>query len=417
MAGFRYIVKDVKGARLEGSIKAATMDEAIERLTKDGNVIISVTAAQEGSSVGKLSLFDKLLFTLYKWRTGIRLKTLVFFTRQIATMFSAGLTIEKSVSNLEKSEPSKRFKKVLKTISTNIKKGFSLSEALEQHPGVFSPLYVALVKAGEVSGTLHTVLDELAVYLEKIEDTRQKVISAFIYPVIILSFTALVIFALFYFIIPMFADVYESFGAELPFLTQAAIDVSRMIAGNLFGTAMIIIAFIVLCFLFYLSDKGKYVIDKILLKLPVLGAILKHSVYSKFARTFSILIASGVPIMETLELVEEVVQNGVIAKAISNARNWIKEGYSVNGAFRRTKEFPAMLVQLLETGEETGEIDKLLAKGAEFHQKLVDTIVDRLTSLIQPLLIIAISLLVGFIIVVIYLPVFNLGFAMSSGVK
>jgi type IV pilus assembly protein PilC len=190
-----------------------------------------------------------------------------------------------------------------------------------------------------------------------------------------------------------------------------------MIAGNLFGTAMIIIAFIVLCFLFYLSDKGKYVIDKILLKLPVLGAILKHSVYSKFARTFSILIASGVPIMETLELVEEVVQNGVIAKAISNARNWIKEGYSVNGAFRRTKEFPAMLVQLLETGEETGEIDKLLAKGAEFHQKLVDTIVDRLTSLIQPLLIIAISLLVGFIIVVIYLPVFNLGFAMSSGVK
>jgi type II secretory pathway component PulF len=417
MAGFRYIVKDVKGSRLEGSMKAATLDEAIDKLTRDGNVIISINAAQEGASVRKLSLFDKLLFTIYKIRTGIKLKTLVFFTRQISTMFSAGLTIEKSISNLEKSESNKRFKKVLKTISTNIKKGFSLSEALEQHPGVFNSLYIALVKAGEVSGTLHTVLDELAEYLEKIEDTRQKVISAFIYPIVVLSFTFLVIFALFYFIIPLFADVYESFNAELPYVTRLAINISKYVAGNLIGTILLIVAFLVVCYLFYLADKSKYIIDKILLKLLVLGPILRNSIYSKFARTFSILIASGVPIMETLELVEDVVQNGVIAKAIKNARIWIKEGYSVNGAFRRTKEFPPLLVQLLETGEETGEIDKLLAKGAEFYQKMVDRIFDRLTSLIQPLLIIAISLLVGFILVVIYLPIFNLGLAMSSGLK
>ncbi|MEA3420508.1 MAG: type II secretion system F family protein, partial [Acidobacteriota bacterium] len=214
-------------------------DEAIDKLTQDGNIIISIKTAGDSDSSGKMSLFDKLMFTFFKVRTGIRLKTLVFFTRQMATMFSAGLTIEKSISNLEKSESSKRFKKVLKKIAGDIKKGFSLSEALELHPGIFNPLYVALVKAGEVSGTLHTVLDELSIYLEKIEDTRQKVISAFIYPIIILGFTALVIFALFYFIIPMFADVYESFGAELPYLTQAAINFSKAISGNLIGTIRI----------------------------------------------------------------------------------------------------------------------------------------------------------------------------------
>ena len=417
MAGFRYIIKDTKGARLEGSIKATTMDEAVEKLARDGNTIISIKSAADGAVNKNMSLFDKLMFFFYKMRTGIRLKVLVFFTRQLATMFSAGLTIEKSISGLERSESSRKFKKILHKIASDIKKGFSLSEALEQHPGVFNPLYVALVKAGEVSGTLHTVLDELAEYLEKIEDTRQKVISAFIYPFIIVGFTALVIFALFYFIVPMFARVYESFNAELPPLTQTAIAISYTIKDHLISTFLIIFAFIVVCFLFYLSDRGRYIIDKVILKLPVMGAVMKNSVYSKYARTFSILMASGVPIMETLELVEDVVQNGVIARAIQNARKWVKEGYSVNGAFKRTNEFSSTLIQLLETGEETGEIDKLLAKGAEFHQKLVDTIVERLTSLIQPLLIIFIAILVGFIIVVIYLPVFNLGFAMSSGMK
>ncbi|MCB5249507.1 MAG: type II secretion system F family protein, partial [Candidatus Cloacimonadales bacterium] len=167
MPNFAYIVKDAKGARVEGVIKADTLDMAVDKLSKEGSTIISVKAAAEGAFRGKLSLFDKVMLTIYKIRTGVTLRVLVFFTRQLSTMFSAGLTIEKAITDLEKEEKNKKFAKVLRKIGDDIRKGYSLSEAMEQHPGVFNPLYVALVQAGEASGTLHTVLDELSDYLEK----------------------------------------------------------------------------------------------------------------------------------------------------------------------------------------------------------------------------------------------------------
>ncbi|MCK4694177.1 MAG: type II secretion system F family protein, partial [Candidatus Cloacimonetes bacterium] len=312
MAAFQYIIKDAKGVRVEGTIKATNMDEAVDKLTKEGSIIISVKSMAEGAFRGKLSLLDKVMLTIYKIRTGVGLKVLVFFTRQMATMFSAGLTIEKSLTNLAKGEKSKKFRKVLIKISNDIKKGFSLSESMEQHPGVFNPLYISLVKAGEVSGTLHTVLDELAVYLEKIEDTRRKVWSALSYPIFILCFLAIVVWGLFYFIIPMFAAVYESFHADLPGPTLAAIAISKVIREHVFFTFLGLLAFFMAFFLFYLSDKGKYIVDSIILKIPVIGYLLENSIMSKFARTFSILMYSGVPIMDTLELVENVVQNAVV---------------------------------------------------------------------------------------------------------
>ena len=417
MAGFQYIIKDAKGARVEGTLKANSLDEAIDKLTKEGSTIISVKSTGEGAFKGKLSLFDKVMLTIYKIRTGVSLKTLVFFTRQLSTMFSAGLTIEKAISNLAKEEKNKKFQKVLKRISDDIKKGFSLSEAMEQHPGVFNPLYVSLVKAGEVSGTLHTVLDKLSIYLEKIDDTRRKVWSAMAYPIFILIFVLLVTWGLFYFVIPMFANVYESFNADLPGPTLLAITISDLIRHNIFYTFLVLVAVFFSVFLFYLSDKGRYIIDSFLLKIPVIGNLVKNSIMSKFARTFSILMAAGVPIMETLELSENVVQNAVVESAVRKARVMVKEGYSVAGAFKKTGIFPSTLLQLIATGEETGDMDKLLGNAAEFYEKLVDSVIDRLSSLIEPLLIILMAVFVGSIIVIIYLPVFNLGMAISSGMK
>jgi len=211
MANFSYTVKDAKGARKEGIIKANTMDEAIDKLATEGGTIISVRNANDGSFKGKLSLFDKIMLAIYKMRTAVKLKTLVFFTRQLSTMFSAGLTIEKAISNLGKEEKDKKFKKVLMKVDDDIRKGYSLSESFEQHPGVFNPLYVSLVKAGEVSGTLHTVLDELAENLERTEDTRRKVNSAMTYPIFILVFLIFVVWFLFYYIIPKFSDIYANF--------------------------------------------------------------------------------------------------------------------------------------------------------------------------------------------------------------
>ncbi|MEA2095467.1 MAG: type II secretion system F family protein [Candidatus Cloacimonadota bacterium] len=417
MAVFQYIIKDVKGLRVEGTLKATSMDEAVDKLTKEGSIIISVKPGKEGAFSGKLSMFDKIMLTFYKIRTGVSLKILVFFTRQLATMFSAGLTIEKSLTNLAKEEKNKRFQKVLLRLSNDIKKGYSLSESMELHPGVFNSLYIALVKAGEVSGTLHTVLDELATYLEKIEDTRRKVWSALSYPIFILVFLAFVVWGLFYFIIPMFAGVYESFGADLPAPTMAAIAISKIVRENVFFTGLALLAFLMAFFLFYLSERGHMIIDTIILKFPVIGYLLENSIMSKFARTFSILMYAGVPIMDTMELVEKVVQNAVIEKACKQARGLVKEGYTVAGAFKKTKVFPSTLLQLISTGEETGEMDSLLKKAAEFHQKLVDSVVERLTSLIEPMMIIIMAGLVGYIIIIIYLPIFKLGLAISSGMK
>ncbi len=417
MASFQFVIKDAKGARSEGIMKALTMEEAIDKLTREGATIISVKSSAEGAFRGRLSLFDRLMLTIYKIRTGVGLKVLVFFTRQLATMFSAGLTIEKSLSNLEKGEKNKKFRKVLIKMSNDIKKGFSLSEAMEQHPGVFNSLYVSLVKAGEVSGTLHTVLDELAIYQEKMEDTRRKVWSAMAYPIFIIFVLIVVVFILFYWIIPMFARVYENFNADLPVPTLLAISISHFIRDNLFITFLLVIAFFMGIFLVYLTDKGKYLIDSIILKFPVIGNMLKNSIFSKFSRTFSILMTSGVPIMETLELVGDVVQNAVIGTAVRNARKMVKEGYSVAGAFKKTGVFPPTLLQLISTGEETGDMDKLLGKAAEFFEKLVDSVIVRLTSLIEPVLIILMAGIVGTIIIVVYLPIFNLGLAISQGAK
>jgi type II secretory pathway component PulF len=415
MPNFAYIVKDAKGARVEGMIKADTLDMAVEKLAKEGSTIISVKAAAEGAFKGKLSLFDKVMLAIYKFRTGVSLRTLVFFTRQLSTMFSAGLTIEKAITDLEKEEKNKKFSKVLRKIGEDIRKGFALSEAMEQHPGVFNPLYVALVQAGEASGTLHTVLDELSDYLEKIEDTKRKVTSAMAYPVFIMVFLIGVIWGMFYFIIPMFAEVYADFNATLPMPTVIAINISNFIVNNLLLAILVFILAIVGLFLIYLTDRGRYVMDTMKLRIPVVGGVITNSIMSKFSRTFSILMAAGVPIMDTMELTENVVQNAVVEGAVRRARVLVKEGYGVANAFRRTGEFPPTLLQMLSTGEETGDMDKLLGKAAQFYEKLVDSVIDRLTSLIEPLLIVMMALVVGTIIIVIYLPIFDLGEAISQG--
>jgi len=414
MSAFQYTVKDVKGTNVNGVIKANSMDEAIEKLMKEGGTIISIKNAGEGAFKGNLSLFDKLMLTFYKMKNSISLRTLVFFTRQLSTMFSAGLTLEKAVADLEKEEKNGKFKRVLKKISDDIRKGFSLSEAMEQHPGIFDNLYIALVKAGEVSGTLHTILDELSDYLEKTEDTRRKVSSAMVYPIFILIFLAVVVWFLFYWLIPKFDDVYAQFGADLPYATQLAVKVSAFINNNIVVSILLIIAFLLALFVINLTDKGRYFFDTIKIKLPVIGTLITQSIMSKFSRTFSILMAAGVPIMETLELSENVVQNSVIENAVRKSRVMVKEGYSIAGAFRKTGVFPSTLLQLTATGEETGEMDKLLGKAAEFYEKLVDSVIDRLTTLIEPFLIIIMAAVVGTIIIVIYLPIFNLGAAMGQ---
>jgi type IV pilus assembly protein PilC len=417
MATYAYIVKDAKGARAEGVIKAGTIDEAVEKLTNEGHTIISVKTADAGAFSGNMSIVDKMLLSIHKFRNRVPLKIMVFFTRQLSTMFSAGLTLEKSIADLGKAETHPKFKKVLLKISDDIKKGYSLSEAMEQHPGVFTNLYISLVKAGEASGTLHTVLDELSDYLEKIEDTKRKVMSAMTYPVFIIIVLILVMIALFVVVIPKFEGVYSRFNADLPLATQAAIRFSNILTDNFISVVFGAIVIAVCVWIINLTDRGRYFFDMISLKIPYIGELLRNSIMSKFSRTFSILMTAGVPIMDTMALTENVVQNAVVESAIRKTRVMVKEGYSIAGAFTKTGVFPPTMLQLTATGEETGDMDRLLAKAAEFYEKLVDSVVDRLTSLIEPLLIVIMAVVVGGTIIVIYLPIFQLGSAISSGLK
>jgi len=223
------------------------------------------------------------------------------------------------------------------------------------------------------------------------------------------------IWVMFYYIVPMFAGVYADFNAELPAPTRAAIAISNFIVNNVFLTILIVIGIVVAFFLVNLTDRGRYIMDSIKLKIPVIGKVLSNSIMSKFSRTFSILMAAGVPIMDTMELTENVVQNAVVEGGVRRARVMVKEGYGVANAFRKTGIFPPTLLQMIATGEETGDMDKLLGKAAQFYEKLVDSVIDRLTSLIEPLLIVIMAALVGSIIVVIYLPIFDLGEAISQG--
>jgi len=416
MANFSYIMKDVKGARVEGITKAGNIEEAIDRLSQDGGTIISVKPVDSKGSK-KMSLFDKFMLAIYKMRTSVGLKVLVFFTRQLSTMFSAGLTLEKAIANLAKEEKHKGFKKVLVKIANDIKKGYSLSEAMEQHPGVFNTLYVSLVKAGEVSGTLHTVLDDLAEYMEKVEDTQRKVRSAMAYPVFVIVFLLGVVIGMFYFIIPMFAEVYGKMHADLPLPTIIAVKISNIIRNNLILTIFTGIVGLFSLFILNLTDKGRLFFDSIKINLPVIGTMITNSIMSKFARTFSILMSAGVPIMDTMALTERVVQNAVVEKALAGARKDVKEGSTIVSAFRKTNVFPATMLQLTATGEETGDMDRLLAKAAIFYEKLVDSVIERLTSLIEPILIVLMAAVVGTMIIVIYLPIFNLGLAFMSGSK
>jgi type IV pilus assembly protein PilC len=414
MPTYAYIVKDPNGSRQEGQLKAPSMDAALEQVQAMG-VVITLKEKHATDRAAKQTLGEKIMQAMENLKNRVPLRTLVFFTRQLATMFAAGLTIEKSISNLAVEEKNKKFKSMIEQVSTDVKKGIQLSDALERHPAVFNRLYVALVKAGEISGSLHTVLLELADYLEGVEDTRTKVKSAMYYPVFIFSFLLLAVVFLLWKVVPQFEEVYARFGADLPLPTQVLVSISRLISNNIAWALLLLLLLAFIVWVISLTEKGGFFIDSIILRMPVFGGLLHDSIMNKYSKTMSILFASGVTVMESLKLAQGVVSNKVVERAVANVRDLLKDGYSVSNAMKKSEVFPSTLVQLTATGEETGELDVLLGKAADFYGKQVDSVIERLTSLIEPFMIISIGVVVGAILIVIYLPVFNMGMVMQRG--
>jgi type II secretory pathway component PulF len=416
MPNYAYVIKDADGNRHEDNLRAANYEAAMEALRKRGATqIVSVREIRGGLAVDEMTVGEQIGLAIYRFRTRVPLRTLVFFTRQLSTMFSAGLTIEKSITNLLTEERNYRFKKVLVQVSTDLKKGYSLSEALAKHPGVFSNLYIALVHAGEVSGNLHVILQQLSDYLETVSDTQRKVISALSYPVFSVIFLTLVVTFLMVFVVPMFKDVYDKFGAKLPFATQVMMGISQLIVHNIIVAFLIFVGTLAGLWVLTKTRRGGLAWDTLKLRFPVFGGLMMCAIMDKFARTFGILIGSGVPVLEALSHSIRVVNNRVIANGLRQASTLIRDGFAISIALRKTGTIPPIVVQLVATGEETGEINRLLEKVAEFYSKQVDATIGRLTALIEPLLIIMIGAVIGIILISVYLPVFMLGRAVQAG--
>ena len=414
MAIFNYLTKDSEGNRKEGEIRADSLDGAIQKLTSNGQLVISLKEVDD--TFDFLGPFlDEIQLSIEKLKNRVPLSNIVFFTRQLATMFSAGLTLERAIQSLGAEEKHRKFKKVLNSVSENIRKGLNLSESLARHPGVFNTLFIAMVKAGEVSGNLNEILEQLSSYLENLDDTRRKVKSAMNYPIFMILFLIAMLMVMLLVIIPKFSQVYSQLGAGLPAATRKMIDLSNWFGANIGFLSFLIFLVFSTLWLISKTQRGGFALDTLILKIPVFGALIEQSILNKFCKTFGILIGAGVPVLETTALLRKVVDNKVYAKAIDDASDLIRDGYNISTALRRTEVFPSILLQLASTGEDTGELDDLLDRAADYYQKQVDALVERMTTLIEPLLILLVGGIIALMVVLTYLPVFHLGSALQSG--
>ena len=414
MPAYTYLIKDEAGGRSEGEIKADSLDLAMKKLSAGNQIIVKLEEVDTSwDFIGPF--IDEINLSIERFKNRIPLSNLVFFTRQLATMYSAGLTLERAIRGLASEERHPKLKKVLTNVGENIRKGLSLSEALQRHPGVFSTLFVSLTKAGEVSGNLDEILDELATYLENLDDVRRKVRSAMTYPIFMVVFLFAMMSAMFMWIIPMFSDVYVQLGANLPAATRKLVSLSEWISINFSTVVASLFGIAIGLWLVSKTRRGGYIIDSIKLKTPIFGSLMNQSILNKFSKTAGILLNAGVPVIEAMNLIAKIVSNRVYEVAIGDATEYIRDGFNITSALRRTEIFPPILLQLSATGEETGELDTLLDKAADYYYKQVNALVERMTTLIEPILILMVGVIIGVMVVITYLPVFYLGAALQTG--
>jgi len=333
----------------------------------------------------------------------------VIFSRQLSTLVSAGVPIVQGLTILEQQAENPAFKTVVGALRTDIEAGLSIADAMKKHPTAFTELYVAMIRAGEVGGILDTILERLSAYLESAEQLKAKVKSALMYPMVVFSAAGLITIFLIVFVIPIFKDIFSSFGAELPFLTRVIISISDFLRAKLLYIIPPLGGAVWLLKKWAKTEKGQYKIDEISLKLPVFGILLKKVAIAKFSRTLGTLIKSGVPILQGLETVAKTAGNKIIEQAIDSSRNSIKEGGRISDPLKKANIFPPMVIQMISVGEETGGLDNMLTKIADFYDQEVDTAVKGLTSMLEPLIMIFLGFVIGTIVIAMFMPMFSLG--------
>jgi type IV pilus assembly protein PilC len=397
MPKFQYETR-IRGKKQTGEIEAENERTAINLLAKKN---IRVQTVQLKKSWTEVELFES--------KQKITEKDVVLFTRQFSTMIDAGLPMVQCLEIFAKQSENKNFGDVIRDVKTNIEVGSNLSDALRKHPDAFDSLYCNMVEAGESGGTLDVILQRLAGYIEKALALKAKVKSAMVYPGVIVGVAFVVVAFLMVFVIPSFATMFEKGGAELPWPTAVVMDVSNFFR---YGWYYMIGGFVAFVFIFkkvYATDKGRLEIDRFSLKAPVFGPLLRKVAVAKFTRTLATLISGGVPIIEGLTICARIAGNKIIEIAIFQTIEAIKEGETIAAPLERQGVFPPMVVQMIDVGEASGALDTMLEKIADFYDEEVDNAVDAMTSLLEPMLMVFLGIIIGFIVVAMYLPIFKMG--------
>lgn len=396
MPTFAYEVRDRTGRIVKGTLEGEGREAVSAKLREMGYIILNLE--EKSSGLGQI-----------RFGTGVKTKDLTVFSRQFATMINAGLSLTKCLAILGTQTESAALREIVSQVGRDVEAGQSLSEALAKHPRVFPPIFINMVRAGEVGGVLDEVLLRLADHFENEANLRSKIKSAMTYPVAMGVLVLLILIAMMVFVVPTFEGMFASFGGELPAATRLLVNISNTVR-SIWGLVMLVV--IIAGWLGFRAWKqtetGKFLWDSFRLRLPVVGPLVRKMALARFTRTFATLVSAGVPILSALDIVGDTAGNEVISRAVRRIRSAIKEGETIAKPLSEHKVFPAMLVQMISVGEETGALDAMLNKVADFYDNEVSAAVEGLTSLIEPIMMAGMGIMVGGIVIALYMPMFQI---------
>jgi len=391
MPTFAYTARTLSGELKSATLDAVSRDDVVVQLRRQKLIVVKIDEEQKKKSGGK-----------------IKMKDIVIFTRQFSTMINSGLPLVQALDILSKQSESKALQEVTRQVVYDVESGHTVADALGKHPKAFSELYVNMVAAGEAGGILDTILMRLATFMEKNDALVGKVKSAMMYPGVIMSVAAIAIVVLLIFVIPVFETMFASVSMALPLPTRIVIGASKFLQAYWWAVGAGLWAFVFALRRYYATSSGKLVIDKLLLKVPVLGDLIRKSSVSRFTRTLGTLISSGVSILDGLEITAKTAGNRVIHDAIMESRASIAGGDTISAPLQRSQVFPPMVISMISVGEQTGGLDEMLSKIADFYDTEVDTAVSAVLSLLEPVMIVFLGVIVGGMVVAMYLPIFDM---------
>lgn len=431
MPKFNYVAMDSRGKETKGSLEVGSQNEAISRLKEMGYFPTKVEPAQKPAKDGKKTVkaaprpggAKKSINIKIPGFGGVKTKQLTTFTRQLATLVDAGLPLLRGLRVLAKQEKNQTLKETLGHLATSIEGGSTFSEALAQHPKVFNRLFVSMVKAGELGGVLEVVLNRLAEFMEKAQKIKGKVIAAMFYPVAVMTVAVVILAVLMIFVVPKFKQIFGDMmdGAQLPGFTAFVLEISEAIknytivfpewAGGFPMPGPVIIGIVVLVIAFKIFSRTKFgrkVLDKVKLKMPVLGPVFSKVAISRFCRTLGTLVSSGVPILQALTIVRETSGNVIVGNAVTKIHESVKEGETITQPLEAANVFPPMVISMVDVGEQTGALPEMLMKIADTFDDEIDNAVSAMTSLLEPIMIVFLAVVVGSIVIALFLPLIKL---------